>query len=300
VSQARVRFLLPDGAHVELGPGALIGRMAGAQLCLDDERVSEAHALVSLRGGELKLLALRGRFAVKGKPRTDLVLREGVSVYLAKDLKLQVVSVELPDVVLALQGADLPRQVLSGVCSLRTRPRPQLVLRYDGNAQGWLWNTGERWRLRTPDGTLTPLQEGAQFTLDGHTFELVAVELDRAGHNRTQLTGAVHSPLQLVANYDTVHIHRHGQVPVALTGIPARVVSELVACGAPVAWDAVARQIWSKVGDDHALRRKWDVNLARLRSKLRAGGVRTNLVRADGTGNIELLLEPGDAVVDNT
>ena len=42
--------------------------MWSAALHLDDPRVSEAHAMVSIRGSELKLLALRGRFQIDGLP----------------------------------------------------------------------------------------------------------------------------------------------------------------------------------------------------------------------------------------
>ena len=68
---------LPDGSARELRPGDIIGRMRGAALCLDDPRISEAHALVSLRGSTLRLLALRGRMSVDGKPRSDAVLEPG-------------------------------------------------------------------------------------------------------------------------------------------------------------------------------------------------------------------------------
>jgi pSer/pThr/pTyr-binding forkhead associated (FHA) protein len=47
---ATVRLRLPDGSTTTLAPGDIIGRMASAALVLDDGRVSEAHAMVSLRG----------------------------------------------------------------------------------------------------------------------------------------------------------------------------------------------------------------------------------------------------------
>ncbi len=68
--RAFVRFQLPDGTQRDLYPGDIIGRLWSAALHVDDARVSEAHALVSLRGRELQLLALRGRFAVDSTPRS--------------------------------------------------------------------------------------------------------------------------------------------------------------------------------------------------------------------------------------
>ncbi len=44
------------------------------------------------------------------------------------------------------------------------------------------------------------------------------------------------------------------------------------------------------------MRRKWDASLARLRQKLRENRIRADLIRADGAGNFELLLYPGDIV----
>ncbi len=58
------RFLAPDGRSELLGPGDIIGRMPTATLTINDPHVSEAHALVSLRGSELKLPGLRGRSSV--------------------------------------------------------------------------------------------------------------------------------------------------------------------------------------------------------------------------------------------
>ena len=47
-----------------------------------------------------------------------------------------------------------------------------------------------------------------------------------------------------------------------------------------------------------AWRKSWDRALARLRERLREAGLREDLVRPDGRGNVELFLRPGDQVVD--
>ena len=62
--RAYVQLRLTDGQRRDLGSGDIIGRMPTAALVLDDARVSEAHALITLRAGELRLLPLRGRCAV--------------------------------------------------------------------------------------------------------------------------------------------------------------------------------------------------------------------------------------------
>jgi hypothetical protein len=104
----------------------------------------------------------------------------------------------------------------------------------------------------------------------------------------------------LVANYDSVHIHRDNSVAIALGGISARILSELVAMDGPAEWEVIAREVWRGEQDRHDLRKKWDVNLFRLRSKLRKAKIRSDLIRSDGCGKLELLLHADDTVVDKT
>jgi hypothetical protein len=68
--------------------------------------------------------------------------------------------------------------------------------------------------------------------------------------------------------------------------------------GRPAPWEAVAQEVWGSDHDTYWLRANWDRTLRRLRHHLRAAGVREDLVRADGRGNIELYLHRGDTVVD--
>ncbi len=295
-----VTFATPDGRRLSLGHGELIGRLASASLHIDDARVSEAHAMVSLRGGELKLLALRGRFALDGRPRNELVLAAGQRIELARGLALVVEEVLLPERVLAIQGPGLARQTLTGVCSLVPGPTPRLAPRYQGDARAWFWSTGEGWRVRLASGEVRDLHAGDALELDGQLYEFVELELERAGNPRTRALGAVAVPLTIVAYFDTCHLLREGHASFALVGRQARLISELVACGAPVTWSEVARQLWPDEEDLHALRRRWDVTLSRLRGKLKQAGIRSDLVNADGKGNFELLLYEGDRVDDRT
>jgi pSer/pThr/pTyr-binding forkhead associated (FHA) protein len=99
---ASARFRLPDGSVVTAGPGAVIGRAFTADVRLDDGRVSEAHALVSLRGGEVVVFALRGRVRVDGRDVTRVALTDGLLLELAPAIVLAVEAIELPDALLAL------------------------------------------------------------------------------------------------------------------------------------------------------------------------------------------------------
>jgi hypothetical protein len=296
--RAFVRFRLADGAVFDLLPGDLVGRSWSAGLPLDDARVSEAHAMVSLRGGELKLLALRGRFAVEGRPVTELTLAAGQRVELARDLWLSVESVELPDEVLGLEGDGLARQVLAPVCSLLVAPRPALLAGYRGEAPAHIWSTGDGWRVSLEQAAPRALGPGDEIVVRGRRFRAVAVPLMQADGQATHGQGAVDAPLHLVVRWDSVHCLRDGTPTQVLAGLPARIISELSALGGSVDWEVLARELWSGEDDRLALRRRLDVALARLREKLRAARIRTDLVAADGAGHIELRLSAHDRIDD--
>lgn len=156
--RAFVRFQIGDGEFRELGPGDVIGRMWTAALKLADPFVSEAHALVSLREGALKLLALRGRLAVAGKSVTDVTLSQGLRVDLSPRTTLVVCDLQIPTVGLALDHPELGQVVLSGVASLSVEPRvsqgggsrPTMCLSAgpSPNAAAVLWSDGLSWLAR--------------------------------------------------------------------------------------------------------------------------------------------------------
>ena len=68
----------------------------------------------------------------------------------------------------------------------------------------------------------------------------------------------------------------------------------------PIAWEALAAEIWSSATERSVLRRRWDAAMVRLRARLSESGVRPDLVRSSGNGLVELVLGPGDVVVDET
>ena len=79
-----------------------------------------------------------------------------------------------------------------------------------------------------------------------------------------------------------------------LSGLPAKLVSELAEIGHPVGWEVVAAELWPGL-DAHLLRRRWDKSLAKLRTKLRAAGIRPDLVRSSG-GQVSLVILDGDCL----
>ena len=92
----------------------MIGRVWSAALVLDDPRISEAHALVSLRNRSLRLMALRGALTVDGRDVDSVTLAPGLRVELADGVSLTVEAVELPTHSLVLCGAAL--MVVAALC----------------------------------------------------------------------------------------------------------------------------------------------------------------------------------------
>lgn len=294
-----VRFISQGGGTTDVGPGEFIGRSAAAHLRIDDPRVSEAHALVSLRGGAFRLLALRGRFATDGHARSELDLSVGQHIELARGLSLEVAEVVLPGQVLALEGDLLPRQILSGVTSLVFDPQPSLVRQFVGEAAAWLWNSGDTsWALQIAGQAQRPLLAGDTWSIQGYQFRAVAVHLDSAAVHATVGDGGLAVPVKIVAHYDTVHIYREDRPPLVLDGLHARLVSELVVFGGPVAWELLAGELWKDEPDRQKVRRRLDVAVSRLRLRLREHGVRPDLLRMSGVGQVELFLHERDQVVD--
>lgn len=285
------------GEH-RLGHGALVGRLATAALQLDDERVSEAHALLSLREGGLMLLALRRRFTHNGARVSELRLRAGQQIELCDGLELRVRSVQLPTAVLGLSWDGHPGQpLLHGSASLCTQPTPRLSWRHDPAAPVQLWRIGEAWRARIGSEAPRDLQPGSVLSVDGIDVHAVTVPLEAAGGEATR---GVSESLHLIAFYDTIHIQRRGCPVTVIAGQGARLVSELIATGVPLTWREAAHLLWTDDADEHALRNRLDAVVRRLRRKLAEYQIRDDLVSPDGTGHLELRLQPGDTVDDRT
>lgn len=280
-----------------LGHGALIGRVACAALQIDDVRVSEAHAMVSLRGGGLELLALRRRFDVDGKACAEVTLRPGLRIDLAPGVSLDVVDVHLPREVIGLAWRDRCEALLHDVATITLDPEPTVSWRTDPDAAAVLWRIGDRWRAAVGAAPAIDLDFGASFDVGGVPFTVVAVPL---GATRVDETRSPADRLTLVAFFDTVHIHRRGCPVVVLAGQGARLISELATAGAPIGWVALARELWRDETDDDLLRNRLDAVLRRLRQKLVGEGIRGDLVAPDGIGHLELRLGPTDTVEDRT
>lgn len=300
-TRCHVLVELSTGQRATLNPGDLVGRLWSAKLSIDDSRVSEAHAMISLRGATLKLLGLRGVLAVKGRRVPDVTLMPGMRVFLARDLYLTVLEVEVPSHTLALRVGDLPPQILSSsVYSLFVNPVPQMRPRHDPSADGWVWSTGKDWSWQAKGGSVQTVTLEEDLKVRGVIFRAEPIPVRQSASDETVGIGQLHPPMHLIARYDSFHIHRSGRDPVVISGIASRILSELVAFGGPTNWETVAREVWRQETDRNQLRRKWDVNLARLRKRLHDHQIRPDLLKSDGKGNLELIVDAGDRVSDET
>ncbi len=257
--------------------------------------------MLSLRGGELRLLALRRMVAVDGKPVSELVLRKDQRLELARGLELVVEEVSLPNAVPALQIEGLGERLLGSVASIKiANDDVSVSSRYVPGADAHVWSTDEQWRLRGRDGVTRSLSVGESFEVEGCTVLLTEVALHSASHTPTRVDGGVREPLRIIAQFDTVALHHNGRPPVVFGGRGARILSELVRFEAPVPWEMLAREVWPQELETGVLRHRLDVNLGRLRSRLRGAGIRTDLVRPDGAGSLGLVLYEGDSVEDQS
>lgn len=283
------------GTVATLAPGDFVGRMWSAGLFLDDPRISEAHALVSLRGDRLELLALRGTLSCDGMPANRVRLTVGRRVGLVDGLFVDVVDVVHPTTSLAVQGLPSGEVLLhADVHSLL--PDGTLIPRFEPTATAWMWNTQDGWRFRSDGGAAQEFDPGWTDTVAGYTLALTEVQLAPPSIEDTLRHGE--EPLHIVVRYDTVHMHVAEGQSLVFVGLMARLITELALVGSPVRWDVIADLLWPEERDRMALRIRWDKTVHKIRERLRRAGQRVDLIRPDGRGNFELLLLPGDRLED--
>lgn len=306
VPSARL-ILSSNGSRVTVHPGGLIGRLANAEVMIADPRISEAHALVSLRSRSLRLLALRGPLTVDGHELDAVTLEEGLRVELADGLFVTVESIELPTHILVLIGAAQgPVELGSATHSLLAdggQPRTlRLVAGFVQDAAGHLWYSGARLWIRVDGREPEAIQAGGKWDVEGCALRVIQLPLGGTMDTMTadQKLRVERASLVILARYTSVHIQRESGTAV-LTGKPANLVSELVRFGGkPVPWDTLSRQIWGERADRDKLRDNFDATRSRLRRQLRELSIREDLVVLDGSGNVELVLYLGDRMIDES
>lgn len=289
-------WLSVDGAPtVALAPGSFVGRLNSAELRVPDPRVPEAAGLVSLRGRELYLLSLRNAILVDGVAEDDVLLAAGMKFSLAGVVTVEVTRVDLPERVLALRLPGEVRELCAPVYSFVPAPEFDLVPGLVEDAAGRVWSTAEGWMLDVGAGPQA-LRIGQSFRVGEHAVEVTDAAVEELAVHATQGRSRA---LVITVRTTSAVVSSSGRSPLPIDGLPAELLTELALAGQPLSWEPLAQSLWGK-REGNTLRMSWDRALRRLRERLREGGVRENLIRADGKGNFELFLMPGDRVVDET
>ncbi|MBX2804235.1 MAG: hypothetical protein KTR31_41625, partial [Myxococcales bacterium] len=242
-----------------------------------------------------QLLALRGSLWLGTAEEHTVDLDEGVTVHLAPGLAVEVVERTLPDVVVAARIDGGSSQFLwADVYSVMPNRRAELVPGYQAHAAGWLSPSAGQWQFQPAGRAPAPFRPGDVWELgEGHSLEAVAVPTQDA---HLQITQSAVEQLTVLGRTDTAHLHRQGRSPLVLTGLQARMITELGLIGTSVDWRVLAQGLWPT--DLEPDRDKYDQLTRRLRIKLRDHGIRTDLVRPTNTGMVELYLHRMDRFVD--
>jgi hypothetical protein len=168
-----------NGTQARLRPGAVLGRTS-LLLPLQDPRISEAHALVSIREQGLSLLALRGTLAVGGKTREQVVLTAGSVIVLAPGFELRVLQVENATEALAVELLGTRLELPSAPSSVVLAPHPSL--RPGVGLTGCTvvlesWISGGEHFGRTPEQGVQALVQGSVLRTAGLDVQVVGVPL---------------------------------------------------------------------------------------------------------------------------
>lgn len=286
----------PDAA-VPVGHGEFIGRLASAALRIDDGRISEAHAMVSLRGRKLHLLGLRGRFRVRSKVCADVVLEEGLAIEFASGVTWVCTAIEMPTSVLALQFGDGPPIVPTGTTSVFAGPPVRISPDFVADADAIIWSLADEWRARLPDGSTRPLTPGDTLELPGGRVDVVELPLERAVAPATRQT--LRAPVALHLRDDGVGIVVGDTDEVFVGGTPGRLIRALAAADGRASWQDVAAAVWvGDRSDPSSLRRRFDTTVTRARERLSALGLSGAMIALDHQGGVVLRLSPHDRVVE--
>lgn len=294
----------PDGTRHTLHAGHLIGRLPSAALRLDDPRISEAHALVSLRGRALKLIGLRRSLGVGRSWVAEVELRPGLKVLLEEDLGVEVVDVTGLDGSLLAIEAEGFKAIELDQPELSVLLDPlQVVAGWKREAAAWIWRGEDRWTAQIANGAPMTLAAGAELTIAAHSLRVVEVPLDRAA---TRSGGRLHPPLTITIHAMHTEIQVQGRHDVVKLKDNAHAILAAIAResrgGAPAHWTLIARRVWGKRAQRHiddglrTTETNWYMNRARLREKLNKAGL-PDLVEGED-GDVRLALRPGvDEVV---
>ena len=273
----------------ELEAGDIIGRMELAALPIEDARISEAHAMISLREGELRLLALRGRFRVRGELCAQIALAPGLEIELAQGISLIIHEVHLPDEVLGIEIPGLSRMALPQTMTLFAGSPPSIRPGYDSSGDAIFWTLDGDHRVTLPDQQTKQLQTGDKLQIKDLQVQIVSIPVNYASRTKTIPFHASSLKLEVLEN--SVRIVQDETSSALISGLPGKILGALLLHGPTMTWEQIVEFVWP--GDcslELALRRRFDCNLARLRARLQRLGMPAQMIRMSGTGLVTLEL----------
>lgn len=286
-----VLFQTDEGERHRAQPGDLLGRGARCAIPFEDPRISEAHAMVSLRAGGFWLLGLRGTVWQGHRWGHEVGLEAGKRVLIADDVGLTVLDIDLPSLILALEGiGDRPMPLTHATLSLFAEPL-QVASGFRGSAEAWIWASDGHWMVRESSGAIRVLEIGEPVQVGKYRLDVVGVPLEAGQAHRTVRQRSVHPPLTIEIGVSNTVIVSNGE-ELSLVGRShdlLRTTAELTTeTGAPVHWTAVASRIWRA----NPTAENWYRNRARLAARLKSAGLPSDLVAMD-QGLVSLRLRPG-------
>lgn len=247
--------------------------------------------MVSLRGGALWLLSLRGRFRVDGTLLGEVELVPGLVVDLSPGTRLTCVGVELPEAIVGIDVAGLGVSVLAGTTSLLKDPvrlEPGLV----EGAQAVFWPLEERWMIRRGSMGDEELRIGVIEGLEGVDACALLIPLDKTARTRTVPVSG--NALSLEWCRTDLVLHVGEEQSLRLTGLSARLLGVLMEEESPLHWVEVCARVWPEdKSDPLSLRNRLDVGVSRLRLRLRELALPALAVSFDGSGYLRLLVPSG-------
>jgi hypothetical protein len=136
------------------------------------------------------------------------------------------------------------------------------------------------------------LEAGADLRIGGVRLRALAVPVGTGEQPRTR--GSLREPAIWDENGDAVRV-RAGADTVEIGGVQGRILGRLLRYPAGVAWRDVAADLWADDGSPAAaLRNRLDVNLVKIRERLRRAGISDVRLTMDGAGLLRLELPPDD------
>lgn len=265
--------VFPGEAIVRALPGQVVGRGMFAAVPVPHARVSEAHAVLSLRSS-LLLLGARGDLSVDGQVVRRVELRAGQVIALLPDLaaRLEVLRVD--------QAPEFLGLSVDGGAPVAIPPIEEGYALLDGKPvaaktrPARFWSAGEDWYV-LPDGEdPSALEVGAEWQVEGHTVQLCNLLPPKLVSTETLAPNMpVYSTLKAVKDAVGYRVDAYGtdgQVFDLLGGQPGNILGQLLTSVGPRPWTEIAAPMWEAQADKNSrlLQNNFDTNLRLARQWL--------------------------------